>query len=139
MAKKARTAKARKQPAAQRKAKQVAKATLAATAPVSARGLVASTHPALADAKRAVVVGCVNSFMDQNRPGWNADLHGDSRKMGQDYHYPPKSIPVVLGAIRDCLRTKHYTFTITNDLVQTCAMGTLADLKYAIYQVAATI
>jgi hypothetical protein len=101
--------------------------------------LVATTHPALAEAKRAAVVNCVNSFMDQNRPGWNADLHGDSRKMGQDYHFPPQSMPVVLGAIRDCLRTKHFTFTITNDLVQTCSAGTLADMKYAIYQVTTTM
>ena len=105
----------------------------------AAPALIPTTHPAVADAKRAAVISCVNSFMDQNRPGWNADLHGDSRKMAQDYHFPPQSMPVVLGAIRDCLRTKHFTFTITNDLVQTCSAGTLADMKYAIYLVTTTM
>jgi hypothetical protein len=105
----------------------------------AAPALVAATHPALTEAKRAAVISCVNSFMDQNRAAWNADLHGDSRKMAQDYHFPTQSMPVVLGAIRDCMRTKHFTFTITNDLVQTCAAGTLADMKYAIYQVATTM
>lgn len=94
---------------------------------------VATSHPAIADAKRAAVVACVNAFMDQNRPGWNADLQGDGRKMAQDYHFPQQSIPPMLNAIRDCLIAKHYTFTITNDLVQKCAAGTLGDLKFEVY------
>jgi hypothetical protein len=100
-----------------------------------AGNLLSAAHPALLDAKRTVVIGCVNSFMDQNRPGWNHDLQGDTRKTGADYHFPPESIPLVLQAVRDCVRTKHFTFTITPDLVQTSAAGTLGGMKFAIYQV----
>jgi hypothetical protein len=115
-----------------------ARAVVTMSAPLAAPLLVSSSHPALTDAARAAVIGCVNSFMDAHRLGWNADLHGDGRKMGSDYHFPPPAIPLVLKTIRDCLQNKHFTFTISNELIQTCAAGTLAGMKFAIYQATKT-
>jgi len=95
--------------------------------------------PALSNDSRIAVVGCVNSFMDTNRPGWNDDLQGDSRMMGADYHYPPPSIPVpVLSDIRTLLnkrRPQAYTFPTTPSLVASCAAGSVANMKYQIYLV----
>jgi hypothetical protein len=99
--------------------------------------------PARTDDSRAAVVDCVNRFMDVNRHGWNADLKGDDRKMGANYHYPPPSIPVpVLEDIRTCLnnrRPQPYTFPTTPALVAACAAGSVADMKYEIWQVTTTI
>jgi hypothetical protein len=85
---------------------------------------------------RIAVVASVNGFMDDNRPGWNADGQGDTRKLGADYHYPAPSIPApVLTDIRGRLNGKGYTFVITPALVQKCIAGTVGDVKYEIWQV----
>jgi hypothetical protein len=96
----------------------------------------AGPHPAQSAASRIAVVDCVNQFMDNKRPGWNADGQGDTRKMGADYNFPPPSIPApVLSSIRNCLAPKHFTFQVTPALVAACAAGTVADLKYEIWMV----
>ena len=83
--------------------------------------------------KSTAVGTCVNKFMDTYHPGWNADLHGDSRKLVQDYHEQPV---LFLDAINTCLKP-HYSFVTTPDLVQTCTTEKLSTIKYEIIQVAA--
>jgi hypothetical protein len=109
----------------------------------STEALVASTRAAARDnASRIAVVYCVNAFMDARRPGWNADQQGDGRLLGAHYNFPPQSIPApVLTDV--CHRLNNYqpryTFPITAALVNSCAAGDVANMKFEIYQVTSRI
>ena len=54
------------------------------------------------DPKPVAIVTCVNAAMDSNRPGWNRDGRGDSRKMDTDCQYNEFSMAAFLGVVQAC-------------------------------------
>lgn len=94
--------------------------------------IVSRRAPRVDEARRVAVIDCVNGALDANRPGWNADGHGDSRTMDKDLHYDVHSIPAFLGVVSRCLAPT-YTLTINSTLVQACVSATVANLKFLVF------